>query len=274
MRTSPSITQSERNAWIAFCKQHNIVDEDNEVGINNGNVLGNLIIEAWQADITPATLSQAFAQVKDQLVYYSPAQQQWNQASATLSQTDRDQIISYVSRSQSLKSDGDNVFVNATAFAKWITAHRIPVQNLDSMLPQIVQSPYPIVKKRQLQDSEREAQVQREAASQQPARQDQRAEATGQNTLAPHLQAHREMVHRAMAEAEERKMKEANPTVDQQAWKARAESLVADSHLDNAQIKKMFVFVEHTTDIDWPATHRARLNHIERRRNSRGLAGR
>jgi hypothetical protein len=37
----------------------------------------------------------------------------------------------------------------------------------------------------------------------------------------------------------------------------------------------MFIMQEHNkTEVDWPATHRARLNYIERRRNQRSLVGR
>jgi len=95
--------------------------------------------------------------------------------------------------------------------------------------------------KKRLQDSEREAQRQKEEAARQPARQERTEMLGSEHVLAPHLREHQRQVHAALAEAETRKMAESSPKVDQGAWKARAESLVAGFNLDNAAMRKLFI---------------------------------
>lgn len=166
-RTSATLTQNEVNEFQAFCDQHHIVCDDSAEGQKNGDLLGGLIVMKSQVDITPATLAAAYAQLKDHLVHYTPAQQSWNTESRSLTQADKDRILNYVRSSKNLKSDGDNLLVNATALANWITSHNYSVGNpsLDVILSQVAaQSRYPLVKQVHLQGSEAEAQAAREAA--------------------------------------------------------------------------------------------------------------
>jgi len=121
-----------------------------------------------------------------------------------------------------------------------------------------------------LQDAEKEQQRQREASSA-PVRQE-RAEAVPAHpelALAPHLKAHQEMLHRR-SEA----VKVSRQDSDAE-WRVRAESVTTNSHLDRAQLAKLFVKQQsNPTEIDWQGTHRARLLFLERRNHARTQAGR
>jgi len=270
-RASQEITRQELAVYDAWVKENNIQNTD-----ANALVIATYMLDTWGVEFTRANLDLALPQLRASLTFYTPLEAEYLKISRRMTPEQVQTVSTFISR-RGLKDDGDNQLQNFITVASWILDKSQPIttDSLDRAIGNIINgSRRPLLWKTRLQDSEKAAQAQREAASQQPARQDQRAEATGENSLAPHLREHRRQMHAALAEAEARKIAENSRKIDQQAWKARAESLVADSHLDNIQIKKLFVFVEHTTDIDWVATHRARLNFIERRRNQKGLAGR
>ena len=65
MRTSPSLTEVEIQAFTKFAMDHDITT-DGETGVRNADILCNPIING-NSDITPEALSTSFAKVKSQL---------------------------------------------------------------------------------------------------------------------------------------------------------------------------------------------------------------
>jgi hypothetical protein len=156
-RTSPAVTPQEEQLFLQFCDQHHIRNEH-----ANGVLLGRLIMDTWQMDITPGTLDAAFKQVKDKLMtYYSPAEVRLN--ALHLSQGDIDYLVSFVERSPNLKSDGDNLLTNVATIASYMRQQRLPIQHADNniltrLAQQSTQS-YPLAWKMRLQDSEKKTET-------------------------------------------------------------------------------------------------------------------
>src|SRR5689334_22529600 len=92
-RTSQEITQAENNAYTRFCQQHNIVNEENEAGYRNGELLGGLIVIEWQMDITAATLANAYSKIKEHLTHYTPLQLEHRQLAGRMTEQDRNAIL-------------------------------------------------------------------------------------------------------------------------------------------------------------------------------------
>jgi hypothetical protein len=65
MRTSPSLTEVEIQAFTKFAIDHEIIT-DGETGVRNANILCTPIIDL-DSDITPAALSDSFAKVNSLL---------------------------------------------------------------------------------------------------------------------------------------------------------------------------------------------------------------
>jgi hypothetical protein len=157
-RTSQTITQAEVNAYRAFCAANNIVDNETERGLANGDLLGKLITLTWQLDITAQTLQQAYDQLKERIHHLSPAEVRLN--ALRLSRGDMDYIVEFVRRSPNLKSDGDNLLTNVATIGSYMQQQRLPIQgaDLNGFLPRLAQhstQSYPLVWKQRLQDSDK-----------------------------------------------------------------------------------------------------------------------
>jgi hypothetical protein len=156
-RTSPAVTPQEEQLFLQFCDQHHIRNEH-----ANGVLLGRLIMDTWQMDITPGTLDAAFKQVKDKLTYCSDAEVRFN--ALHLSQGDTDYLAEFVRRSPNLKSDGDNLLTNITTIASYMRQQRLPIQgaDLNGILTRLAQQStqsYPLAWKMRLQDSEKKTET-------------------------------------------------------------------------------------------------------------------
>ena len=165
------VTPAEIATFVQWCADHGIKNDDNTPDADhNAEMVANYMLSVWGTPWTRENLDKALPQIQAQLRFYSAAEQQWNSESRSLSQADRDRILNYVRSSKNLKSDGDNLLINASALAQWISSHNYKVgnPNLDTVLSQVAsQSRLPLVKQVRLQGSEAEAQAAKEAASQQ-----------------------------------------------------------------------------------------------------------
>jgi hypothetical protein len=83
VRTSPSITQNEVDAYAQFAAENKIIT-DGAVGVKNADILCNPIINR-DSDITPATLSASFAKVRSQLRMQSPTYKKADELARKLS---------------------------------------------------------------------------------------------------------------------------------------------------------------------------------------------
>jgi hypothetical protein len=269
-RISVDITEKEIRAWADFCAKHHIIHDNSKDDEANANFILDYFLNKWNADITEANLTAALSNIREHLRFHTPTQIEHNKLAVRMTIAERDLILGFVSR-RGLKDEGDDLLQNFNAIASWLLDKNQPIvaNMLDTALTNAGSGQRRLLWKKRLQDSEREAQRQKEEAAKQPARQERTEMLGNEHVLAPHLREHQRQVHAALAEAEARKVAESNPKVDQGVWKARAESLVADTNLDQAAMKKLFVMQEtNPSEIDWPATHRSRLIYIERRRNT------
>jgi len=271
-RTSDQITEQEIQAFNEFCQQHAVVTEG-EIGEQNAKHISEYIVDTWKQDISAATLTVALEKLGDRLVFKSAIQVELEQVVSKLNDQERRVAYNWFKR-QRLVSDGDQGSENVTNIIGWLQRNNHPItdQTLNLALSNIVNSgKRPLHwKPAPLQDAEKEQQRQREA-SRAPVRQE-RAEAVPAHpelALAPHLKAHQEMLHRP-SEA----VKVTRQDSDAE-WRVRAESVTTNSHLDRAQLAKLFVKQQsNPTEIDWQGTHRARLLFLERRNHARTQAGR
>lgn len=245
--------------------RNNGLDVDYEGSDHNAN----LLIQHFETiPVTAAGIYQLIERTKNEFIWRTPAQLTWDNVSKSMSPQDRQEIINYVGRSQHLKSDGDNLYVNATAFANWILAHKVPVQNLESMVSQIVQSPYRLVTKTLLQDSEREAQAAREAAKQQQPVKKADDEVKIPAGLPAHLHEHYRQTHR---KAETAAPSTAASTQSHFESMARAAAASIQSNLDRAQAES---FLSKAGAWGWELVYRSIESFIQRRKQQRWLAGR
>jgi hypothetical protein len=210
--------------------------------------------------------------LRNQIRFYTPLESEYKTLAARMTEAQRDTILDLISR-RGLKDSGDDRLQNFITIASWMLDRNqiIAANTLDGVLGNITNnSRKPLLWKKRLQDSEAEAQRQKEAASQQPARQE-RAEATGQNTLAPHLREHQRQVRAALAEGEAKKT--AQPANRDAEWKTRAESAVASiqSNNDRAEAQKLLA---KAGGWGWQLTYQTVQNFIERRKMQRSMAGR
>jgi hypothetical protein len=79
MRTNEQLTQTEIDAFQKFCNDHRIVSDEGEVGLANGTLIGEYLINTWEVDLTPETLKVALEKLRDRLTFYSEAQAKYKQ---------------------------------------------------------------------------------------------------------------------------------------------------------------------------------------------------
>jgi hypothetical protein len=263
------VTSAEIATFVQWCTDHGIKNDDgtNDAQFNN-EVVAGYMLEKWGVpEWTRQNLDAALVQLRPHLRFYTPAQQAWNRESASLSQADRDQILNYVRGSKNLKSDADNLFVNATALVQWIVSHGYPVGNFDVILSQVAaQSRYPLVKQIHLQGSEAEAQAAREAAKQQPAKKSD-DEVKIPAGLSPALHEHYRQTHKPV--------KAATPTTPAESmtyYEKASRELVANvtSNNDREQAAKFL----RNANANWELTYRRIHTWIQRRAQERASAGR
>jgi hypothetical protein len=87
-------------------------DNGLDVDYEGSNRNADILIEHFQTTtVTVAAVYQLVEQRKNEFIWRTSAQFNWDKASVSLTLKDRQQIIDYVNRSQHLKSDGDNLYV-------------------------------------------------------------------------------------------------------------------------------------------------------------------
>jgi len=75
-RTSQTVTEQEILAYVKFCKDNNIVNDDSgdPETVANAELVLNYFLETWKADMTEANFALAFPQLRSQLKFYSSTQ--------------------------------------------------------------------------------------------------------------------------------------------------------------------------------------------------------
>lgn len=134
------LTQAEFTAYEKFVADNGIVLEG-EVGRKNGSILGGYITGRDQM-ITAETLAAALPIVRNQLVFKSAAQREFDAVAGQLSETEKSIIINWSGRQNRLVLDGDPGLENFSIIVGWLRArgYAISDQNLGLALTNVINS--------------------------------------------------------------------------------------------------------------------------------------
>ena len=279
-RASELVSQAEVDAFELFAQQNNLELEGQD-GVHNAEVLRDYFLDVWKEEMNAVTLSLAVEQLKKagRLVFRTlpPLEAEYQKLAARMTQDQKQAILNYITE-RDFKDSGDALLQNFNILATWILDKNFPITSasLDAQLSNIVSGTRGrvLLRKQRLQGSALEAQKTREAQREAAAQPKQEGEMEVPSYVPAHLVPHYRQIHAAMAQAKERKP-EGPSQQNQEVWKARADSITADSNSDQIQIKRIFIMQENDkTQIDWQATHRSRLTFVERRRNQRAYTQR
>lgn len=276
-RQSTTITESEIAAYEAFCKANNIVCDESQPGVTrqNGDLLGGHIVNTLNADINQQTLTQALEKLRDQVVFYSPAQLVAKQAG--IDQHQADVLFAVLQRRGDLDMDNYG-YENAVAVANWIkdSSRGIDLQSINLAVGNLPNSPSgyrSLHFKRRLQDREKELLAQREKNKAELEQvQKERAE-RAKTILHPELR----MSERARAHKEMMERSASKVIIGQEALKDPSgyTSLAKDavnsitSPMDRAVAEEL---LGHIGGWGPEVTYRSIINFIERRKSERATA--
>jgi hypothetical protein len=254
MRTSPSLTESEIQAFTQFATDHEIII-DGETRVRNADILCNSIINR-DSDITPEALSVSFAKVGSQLQLKSPTYKRADELASKLSPEEIDAYKVWAKGQKLLIGlDGsEEGYANVKSLLGWMRGNPVTGHNLDLALGNIINNP----------------QFGRIYFKPQP-KQDRSIGPGGKINHALVNRSEEGFMPRSQKNRTQRQVMEDNraktetqptPVSINVEYQAKAESLQGRSHGQTDQAKKLFVMVPNTTTIDWAATHAARLRFL------------
>ena len=141
MRTSPSITQNEVNAYAQFALENKIIT-DGDVGVKNADILCNPIINR-DSDITPQALSASFAKVRSQLRMQSPTYKKADELARKLSPEEIDAYKVWAKGQRLLIGlDGsEEGYQNVYSLLSWMRGNSVTAHSLDLALGNIINNP-------------------------------------------------------------------------------------------------------------------------------------
>ena len=127
MRTSTTITETERNAYDLFCQQKHILNDESPAALRNGENIGAYIGSTWNEDITEHTLTVALEKLRDRLVFIPAEHVEVAKVLSKLDQGQRDIVASWLSHQQRLEVDGPKGFSNVSVLVAWLLNRRYAV---------------------------------------------------------------------------------------------------------------------------------------------------
>jgi hypothetical protein len=141
MRTSPSLTEVEIQAFTKFAMDHDIII-DGETGVRNANILCTPIIDV-ESDITAATLSASFAKVGSQLRLKSATYRKADELVSKLSPAESDAYKVWTGSQKLLIGlDGsEEGYQNIASLLGWMRGNPVTAHNLDLALGNIINNP-------------------------------------------------------------------------------------------------------------------------------------
>jgi hypothetical protein len=234
-RSSSEVTSQEVQNYIQWCADHDIKNEDGTPdGNHNAQIVATCILEPWGVEFTRENLDKALPQLRSQLKFYTPLEAECHKLSAGMSQQDRNLILHMVS-SRGLKDSGDDQLTNFATIASYLLDQRLPItpDNVDIALGRITNGGRrPLLWKKRLQPSEKEAQANREAMKniQQQKNEDEVKILAGQN---PALHEWYRQTHKKEQSATP------EPTKSHYETLARAAAASVQSNVDRAEAERL-----------------------------------
>jgi hypothetical protein len=137
MRTSPSLTEVEIQAFTKFAMDHDIIT-DGETGVRNADILCNPIINR-DSDITPEAMSASFAKVNSQLKIKSATYKRADELASKLSPVEHATYKAWAARQKMLIGlDGsEEGYQNVASLLGWMRGNPVTAHNLDLALSNI-----------------------------------------------------------------------------------------------------------------------------------------
>jgi hypothetical protein len=219
----------------------------------------DLIDEFFQTNrAVPVTLQniyKAVEQRKNEFIWLSPAEAEWYRTALQNLEL-ANQLAAYLSTQGQvgrLVNDGDQLFENLTLLFKEIHSRR------ESVSSQTIAAAEDRIAHRPERQLHRVPQPRRTEPQSAAAKADDGVPFLGRNLNEPEwVRRSRERSEREAAERAKQPGAAASVTVRE--VQRRAEELRGNTHSETEQLKKIFVTIPGTSEIDWSSTEVARLN--------------
>jgi hypothetical protein len=251
-RTNEGITAAEVKTYQKFCADHNIVADESEAGLQNGETIGTYVAITWGVDFTPATLAVALDKLRDRIVFYSPAQAEYLKV-ANQDPDRANQLANWLGtqgNSGQLVNQGDEAFDNLRLLLITLRGYDINPTTIRHAEDRIGNKPG-----NKLQYV---PQPRREGPRSQAAKNDDGVPFLGRNLNEPEwVRRSRERSEREAREAASRTSSASARAAAVREAKRQAEELRGNTHAESEQIGR--VFVTEGSEVDWPGTLQARL---------------
>jgi hypothetical protein len=254
MRTSTTITETERNAYDSFCQQHHILNDQSADALRNGENIGTYIGETWNEDITEHTLAVALEKLRDRLVFVPAEQIEVAEILAKLDQNQRDVVASWLSRQHRLETGDLKGFSNVSVLVAWLLNRKYAISeaNLTTALGNAQNSGHRKLFWKDLPKQDRSIVGQKINHA---------LVNKSEVGFAPRSQTNR--TYRQMVEDNRPKEALVAPVSINPEYKSKAESVQGHSHGQTDVARKLFVMIPGTSDIDWQQTLAAREKFLD-----------
>jgi hypothetical protein len=254
-RSSETLTQKEIDTYQTFCREHNIIADESEAGLQNGEVIGTYVAITWNVDFTPETLKTALDMLRDRIVFYTPAQAEYKKV-ADENPAAANQLNAWFENQNILVKEGDFGLQNQTTLLTELRGREI---TKDAIAVAIERIKGPVSKFHAARRPLHFVQAPR------------RTEPISQHALGddgkPFLGEHvnepawvKRSRKRSEREAAEAANQPSSTSVRSRAAaeaREKAESLQSSTHAETDQLRR--IFVTSGTEIDWQATLASRL---------------
>jgi hypothetical protein len=250
-----SLTQKEIDTYQTFCREHNIVADESEVGLQNGETIGTYVAITWGVDFTPATLAVALDKLRGKIVFYTPAQAEYKKV-ADENPAAANQLNAWFENQNILVKEGDFGLQNQTTLLTELRGREI---TKDTIAVAIERVKAPVSKFHAARRPLHEMQAPRRTEPISPAaKDDDGVPFLGRNMNEPEWV--RRSRERSEREAREAANQPSSTSVRSRAAaeaREKAESLQSSTHAETDQLRR--IFVTSGTEIDWQATLASRL---------------
>jgi hypothetical protein len=151
-RTSQTVTTSEIQAYVTFCKDHGIVNDDSAApgtvayaeSLENAQTIHKYFMETWQADMNEENFELAFPQLKPYLKFYGSKQQAEYAHVANENQQAAQQLTAWLQtqgRPGQLVSEGPAAYENLSLLLTELRGRTVDSQRIHEAIGRIAYKP-------------------------------------------------------------------------------------------------------------------------------------
>jgi hypothetical protein len=151
-RTSQTVTTSEIQAYVTFCKDHGIVNDDSAApgtvayaeSLENAQTIHKYFMETWQADMNEENFELAFPQLKPYLKFYGSKQQAEYAHVANENQQAAQQLTAWLQtqgRPGQLVSEGPEAYANLALLIPELRGREVNTKTINEAIGRIAYKP-------------------------------------------------------------------------------------------------------------------------------------